>query len=95
MGALDQRLRDLIRDAGDRDIEPGGEEVSFGPAEIEMDFGIDRGLRGELDPGIFGGEAERAFETGRPAGSEQLFRVGPRPSCARRLPCSHLIVRAS
>jgi len=84
MRALDQPERGVAVQAGQADLEPGVEQVAFGLAELEIDFGIDGGFRRQLDAALAGRKAERAFEAGGPAGREQLFRVGAGAPAAGR-----------
>ena len=44
MGALDQRLGDILGDTRDRNVEPRSEEIALFLAKIQIDLGIDEVL---------------------------------------------------
>ena len=83
MRLLDKLARPLGVDAGKADVQARLQEV--GAIRLaEIDFGIDGGLCRKTDLALAGGKADRADEAGRPAGGEELLRIGARTAAARR-----------
>src|SRR5262245_28428571 len=77
LGIVDQALRDAPLDARNGNVEARAEE-ELALVKVEVDLGVDRHVGRKLDLLSLGRNSERAFETGRPAGSEQLLRIGAR-----------------
>jgi len=75
---LHQRLRNFAIHARQAEIEASPEEIAV-VAATEVDFGIDEthGRYGDLQ--VSRRQYHAAKQTGRPASSEQLLRIGPVP----------------
>ncbi len=83
MRLFDQRLRLFARQAGQRHGESCLQlEVLAGQAQV--DLCIDGGVCRQCDLQRARGFLHRAFETGRPAGGEQLLGIGAGTATARR-----------
>src|SRR5262249_529892 len=74
---VDQGSRDVARQA-----RQGAREIG-GVGQVQVDFGVDGEIGRKSDLLLAGRETHRAFETRRPAGSEQLFRIGAAAHAAR------------
>src|SRR3954447_16122200 len=74
MGFINQRLRDILRQTGKADVQPGAEGVEA-IHQAKINLGVDReiGRKGDLLPAR--GYADRTFEARGPAGGEELLRV--------------------
>jgi hypothetical protein len=68
-------LGDIARQPKHADIQAGPQGVAV-VAEAQIHFGIDGRACRQGDFHLAGGEAHRALEAGRPAGGEELLRVG-------------------
>lgn len=75
MRVFDEGLRDAAVEARQSDVQASGEgEVSL--REAQVDFGVDDGIGGEVEFTLVRDVFDGGQETGGPAGSEELLRVG-------------------
>src|SRR5437764_1195003 len=71
------RRREASLDVRNEDVETCAEKV-FALVRVKIDLGVDRHVGRKLDLLSLRRDSKRAFETGRPAGGEQLLRISAR-----------------
>src|SRR5262245_2915054 len=72
---VDNSLRDLAIQVRQADIEAPPQEVAT-VRGAKIDLRVDGRIGGQSDPHLAGHGSHRTFEAGRPAGGEQLLRIG-------------------
>jgi hypothetical protein len=83
MCGIDQVLCSIAWQAGQIYFEPCLQEEAA-VSGTEVDFGIDGGAGRQGEILVLGGPPHGAYEAGRPAGGEELLRIGTRAVAARR-----------
>ena len=74
MRLLDERLCGFTIDAGQADIQAGAEKI-FAVRQMQIDLGVDGQVGRRSNLSLAGRRSERALETGRPTGREQLLGI--------------------
>src|ERR1700761_177419 len=77
MRVLDQFLSDLTVDARQADVKFAGQKETAALI-VQIDLGVDRHFRWQLDMLLVGGELERAHVARGPCGPEKILRRGVR-----------------
>jgi hypothetical protein len=77
-----KRLRDLALDTRKADIEAAAEKVTA-ISQMQVHFGVDGQVGRKCNLPLARRETDRTFKTGRPAGGEELLRIGADTGGAR------------
>ena len=72
---IHQGLRDFAFDTWEADVESSTQKITA-VREVQVHFGIDGQVRWQRYLLLASYKPNRTFEAGRPAGSEQLLRIG-------------------
>ena len=83
-GEIKDRLEHYKNLAPQADVEAGTEEVgAVRQVQVQIHFGVDGSVGGELNFPFASHDRHRTFETGRPPSSKQLLRICAGARCSR------------